>query len=93
MSVGALFTANQKFQILAGGGLILGKEERIVLHGGLTMGAVTTIADGYATDGSTSYDLGTNGTVPTSNKFSFGHFFGITYNFGKVKKQTSQPNP
>lgn len=93
LSVGALFTANQKFQILAGGGLILGKEERIVLHGGLTMGAVTTIADGYATDGSTSYDLGTNGTVPTSNKFSFGHFFGITYNFGKVKKQTSQPNP
>lgn len=92
LSVGALFTANQKFQILAGGGLILGKEERIVLHGGLTMGAVTTIADGYATDGSTSYDLGTNGTVPTSNKFSFGHFFGITYNFGKVKKQNSQPN-
>ena len=93
LSVGALFTANQKFQILAGGGLILGKEERIVLHGGLTMGAVTTIADGYATDGSASYDLGTNGTVPTSNKFSFGHFFGITYNFGKVKKQSSQPNP
>ena len=92
LSVGALFTANQKFQILAGGGLILGKEERIVLHGGLTMGAVTTIADGYATDGSTPYDLGTNGTVPTSNKFSFGHFFGITYNFGKIKIQTSQPN-
>lgn len=93
LSMGALFTANQKFQILTGGGLILGKEERLVIHAGLSMGAVTTIADGYATDGSASYDLGNNGTVPTSNKFTFGHFFGITYNFGKVKKQTTAPNP
>ncbi|MCD0480031.1 hypothetical protein LPB90_16380 [Chryseobacterium sp. LC2016-29] len=87
LSIGALFTTNQKFQILTGFGLILGKEERLVLHGGLTMGAVSRISDQYKTNGETSYDLGTEGTVATNNKFSFGHFFGITYNFGKVKKQ------
>ncbi|WP_265429638.1 hypothetical protein [Chryseobacterium sp. YIM B08800] len=87
LSIGALFTTNQKFQILTGFGLILGKEERLVLHGGLTMGAVSRISDQFKTNGEISYDLGTEGTVATNNKFSFGHFFGITYNFGKVKKQ------
>ena len=86
LSVGALFTANQKFQILSGLGIILGKEQRIVLHGGLAMGTVARISDNYKADGSIAYDLGTSGTIPLVNKFSFGYFFGITYNFGKVKK-------
>lgn len=85
-NVGALFTANQKFQILTGLGLILGKEERIVLHAGLSMGQIKTIDNNYKVDGSHSYDLGTEGTIPTTDKFSFGHFIGITYNFGKIKK-------
>ncbi len=85
-NVGALFTANQKFQILTGLGFIFGKEERLVLHAGLSMGQIKTINDNYKTDGSLSYDLGTEGTIPTTDKFSFGHFFGITYNFGKIKK-------
>ena len=87
LNFGALFTTNQKFQIITGIGLILGKEERIIIHGGLAMGSVNTISDNYKSDGSTSYNLGTSGDVPTTNKFSFGHFFGITYNFGKTKKQ------
>lgn len=68
-------------------GLILGKEERIILHGGLAMGAISVISNNYKTDGSTSYSLGGDGAIPTTNKFSFGHFFGVTYNLGKVKKQ------
>lgn len=87
LSVGALFTANQKFQILSGLAVILGKEERIVLHGGLAMGTVSKISDNYRADGSAPYDLGTSGTIPTTNKFSFGNFFGVTYNFGKIKKE------
>jgi hypothetical protein len=87
LSIGALFTTNQKFQLLTGLGIILGKEERVVLHAGLSMGRITKISGDYKTDGSTSYNLGTVGTVPTTDKFSFGHFFGITYNLGKVKKQ------
>lgn len=38
LSIGALFTTNQKFQLLTGLGFIIGKEERIVLHTGLSMG-------------------------------------------------------
>jgi len=87
LSLGALFTTNQKFQLMSGLGVILGKEERIVLHGGLIMGSVSQISDNYKTDGSEAYNLGTAGTVPVNNKFKFGHFFGVTYNFGKVKKQ------
>lgn len=91
LSIGALFTANQKFQILSGLGLILGKEERIILHAGLSMGTVSEISNQFKTDGSTSYNLGTSGQVPTSDKFKFGHFFGLTYNLGKTKTQT-KPN-
>ncbi|WP_291109682.1 hypothetical protein [Flavobacterium sp. UBA6195] len=87
LSIGALFTTNQKFQLLTGLGFIIGKEERIVLHTGLSMGRISRISDNYKTDGSVSYDLGTEGTIPMTEKFAFGHFFGLTYNFGKVKKQ------
>ena len=87
LSIGALFTTNQKFQLLTGLGFIIGKEERIVLHTGLSMGRISRVSDNYKTDGSVSYNLGTEGTLPMTEKFSFGHFFGLTYNFGKVKKQ------
>lgn len=87
LGIGALFTTGQKFQIMTGLGLIIGKEERIILHGGLTMGAISVISNNYKVDGSTSYSLGGDGAIPTTNKFSFGHFFGVTYNLGKVKKQ------
>lgn len=87
LNFGALFTTTQKFQILSGVGLILGKEERIVLHTGLAGGSITEIAKNYKADNKTPYDLGASGTIPTDNKFKFSHFFGITYNFGKTKKQ------
>ncbi|OOG19791.1 hypothetical protein BWD42_07795 [Sphingobacterium sp. CZ-UAM] len=87
LSFGALFTTNQKFQLLTGVGLILGKEERIILQGGLSMGRTSGISSAYKADGATTYDLGTAGTVSTTEKFSFGHFFGLTYNFGKVNKE------
>jgi len=86
-NVGALFTANQKFQILSGLGIILGKEERIILHAGLSMGSVAEISNQFVADGNTSYNLGTSGQVSTVDKFKFGHFFGLTYNLGKTKTQ------
>lgn len=87
LNFGGLFTATQKFQVLSGLGLILGKEERIVLHAGVAMGSVSEISRQYKADNKTPYDLGASGTVPTDNRFKFSHFFGITYNFGKTKKQ------
>nr|WP_315221782.1 hypothetical protein [uncultured Flavobacterium sp.] len=88
LNVGALFTANQKFQLLTGLGLILGKQERIIFSGGLSMGRIDTIAQNIKADGTTIYDIGVGGQVPVESIFSFGGYFGITYNFSKTKKQT-----
>jgi hypothetical protein len=90
LSIGALFTTDQKFQLLSGLGLIFGKEERIILHGGFSFGSTNQIdTNRYKDDGSQAYDLGAAGNVPTVNKFCSGFFLGVSYNFGKVKKLTN----
>ena len=94
LSVGTLVTSAQKLQILAGGGLIFGKEERLIFHGGLTLGYRNQLSSQYKDDGSESYDLGSTATGPTRNAFATGYFVGISYNFGKVNKAkvpTKQP--
>lgn len=85
LNVGALFTANQKFQVLTGLGFILGKNERFIFHTGLAMGRVNVLRNTFDDNGETSYDLGTDGIIPIDEKFKFGHFFGVTYNFTKTK--------
>ncbi|CAN0603288.1 unnamed protein product, partial [Ectocarpus sp. 12 AP-2014] len=85
LNVGALFTANQKFQVLTGFGFILGKNERFIFHTGLAMGRVNVLRNTFDDKGETSYDLGTDGIIPIDEKFKFGHFFGVTYNFTKTK--------
>lgn len=85
LNFGVLFTSNQKFQMLTGFGLILGKNERLIVHGGLSMGRVNVLKNNFVADGETSYNLGADGNIPLNEKFKFGHFFGITYNFSKHK--------
>lgn len=84
LNFGAVITQNEKLQVLLGGGVILGKQERIIFSAGISMGKVDRIADGYQVGG--SYNLGDSGTIPTQSQFKFGKFFGITYNLSKVKK-------
>ncbi|MFI0429173.1 hypothetical protein [Mariniflexile sp. HMF6888] len=90
LNVGALFTSNQKFQLLTGLGFIVGKKERFIFHTGLSMGRVSVLQDNFIADNETQYDLGNAGNPPIVDKFKFGHFFGITYNFGKPKSQDSE---
>lgn len=90
LNVGALFTANQKFQLLTGFGFILGKDERFIFHTGLAMGRVNVLRNNFNADGETSYDLGTDGIIPLDDRFKFGHFFGVTYNFSKAKSNSNQ---
>lgn len=92
LNFGALFTVNQQFQLLTGLGAILGKEERIIFSGGLSIGRVSRLSEAYVADGETLYDLGDSGVVPTSNQFDFGYYFGVTYNFSKNKKQNNAEN-
>ena len=87
LSFGAMFTNNQKFQLLAGGGLVLGKMARFVLHYGLSVGRAETLQTPFVADGTTAVENLTSDTIPTVEKLQLGHFFGITYNLGKVKSQ------
>lgn len=82
LNFGFIFTQNQKFQLALGLGLVLGKEERWILSGGLTMGVVDRLREGYNNGG--QYNLGNDGQIPMVKQFKFGHFFGITYNLSKV---------
>ncbi len=87
LSFGAMFTNDQKFQLIGGAGLILGKESRFVLHFGIIAGRTTSIQTSYKADGMTRYENLTSETIPTVEKLSIGKFFGVTYNLGKVKSQ------
>jgi hypothetical protein len=69
-----------------GVGIVLGREERWILSGGLSMGVVDRLAGGY--EAGKQYSLGADGEVPIVKQFKFGHFFGITYNLSKVNTIT-----
>lgn len=86
VNFGFIFTQNQKFQLALGAGIVLGREERWILSGGLSMGVVDRLAGGYETG--KQYSLGADGEVPIVKQFKFGHFFGITYNLSKVNTIT-----
>lgn len=89
VNFGAIFTQNQKFQMILGAGAILGREERWILSGGLSMGVVDRLADSFQNGG--SYDLGVSGQIPMVKQFKFGHFIGITYNLSKVNTISIKP--
>jgi hypothetical protein len=84
LSIGAIFTAQQKFQILTGLSVAIGKQERIVLHGGVAIGFAKRLDNNYETTSlgkEKYYDFGENSTlVPTDDRFKSKVFWGITYN-------------
>ena len=89
LSFGAMFTNDQKFQFLAGGGLILGKMSRFILHYGVAVGRTTSLQTPFKADGETRYESLTSETIPTVEKLNIGSFFGITYNLGKTKTEST----
>ena len=95
LSVGAMVSEAQKFQGLAGLGLTLGKEERAVLHWGLSFGSITKLENSYKTfdNGGKTYSLGQSNQVPTAQRFTFGHFFGFTYNITGTKAKAPSVAP
>ncbi|KQC34280.1 hypothetical protein AAU57_13740 [Nonlabens sp. YIK11] len=73
-SVGIMLTANQKFQILAGPGLAIGKDERIIISGGVAMGRVNRLSNTLELN--TPVDLVTN-DIPTNQMFEIGHLLAL----------------
>lgn len=82
-SVGGYVTSDQKFRLIAGPTLILGKMERIIFSFGVVMGEITALSNKVNLND--TFDLGSDGTVPTVQKFDFGRYFSFTYNLGKAK--------
>lgn len=95
LSVGAMVSEAQKFQGLAGLGLTLGKEERAVLHWGLSFGSITKLENSYELfdQNKKAYPLGESNQVPTAQRFTFGHFFGFTYNITGTKAKAPSIAP
>ncbi|QTD38290.1 hypothetical protein JL193_03030 [Polaribacter batillariae] len=83
-SFGALLKEAQEFQFLAGLGISFGKDERIILSTGVTLGRVERLVGDY--DANTSYLLPENNLVTTEERFGVGYFFGVSYNLNKPKK-------
>lgn len=82
-SVGGYVTSDQKFRFIAGPTLILGKMERVIFSFGVVMGEITALSNKVNLND--TFDLGSDGTVPTVQKFDFGRYFSFTYNLGKAK--------
>ena len=87
LSIGTILNSEQDFQVLVGGGFILGKNERFIFHTGLAMGNVTSINNRFKADGTSFYSSESTSAGFTVKKFDFGHFFGISYNIGSSKKE------
>lgn len=88
---GFIMDTEIRFRFLLGGSLMLGRQSRVVLSGGLALGQVSQLSDGYDT-GYRTNALGqpnftakpTDNAVPVSDRFLTSFFFGITYNFAGV---------
>lgn len=83
LGVGGYITTDQKFRFTAGPTLGIGKMERVIFSLGLVMGEVTRLSS--KVNLTENFELGTDGAVPTVQKFDFGHYFSFTYNLGKAK--------
>ncbi len=84
-SVGGYVTSDQKFRLVLGPTLVLGKMDRLIFSAGIAMGEVTALSSKVNLED--VFDLGTDGSVPTVQKFDFGHYFSFTYNLGKAKSK------
>lgn len=84
-NIGTMIMADQKIQFLSGLGLCFGREERLQIQGGISLGSVNRASDVYKTDGSVAYDLGSSGQISTVDRFKVGYFFGFAYSLKKAK--------
>ncbi|UTW61811.1 hypothetical protein KFE98_17630 [bacterium SCSIO 12741] len=78
LSVGAILTNEANPQYLLGGGLLIGRKQRVVLNGGWSFGRVKRLETGLELGG---IYAGDGNTPTTMDKWDNGFFFGLSYNF------------
>jgi hypothetical protein len=95
-SFGLGFSTQAKFQVLAGPVFTFGKFYRVSLHTGIALGKVVALDAAYTEyvekddKKHTTYTL-PSGNPPTTDKFDWSWFAGLTYNFLKPKKDKPVP--
>lgn len=94
ISLGFIYSNNQKLQIVSGAALHLGKTERIIVHVGIAAGTVKTFDDSQLQYASNTITKGSNWgfrvpsysdyTIPALiDRFTVRPCFGISYNLSK----------
>lgn len=78
---GFMIDNNVATRYLAGGSLILGREQRLILSGGWAIGKVKRLDDGLKVGGPYTYGSGTR-TVPVKDQYNHSWFFTVTFNLG-----------
>jgi hypothetical protein len=77
-----LFTNNfSNIQFLLGPSLLLGDDHRFCVNGGVTLGKVTRLGDGYADGDLLALQGIPNVAVPTVDRLDLGWYLGFSYNF------------
>jgi len=100
LSVGVVYSNNQKLQFLLGGGLHFGKTERLILHGGVAVGVVKRIDlsafPSYYDNKNAQYIVRGDMSafnIPVTDKFIAKPFIGISYNLSKKNALNAVSEP
>ena len=71
----------ENFAVFAGPGFYIGKKQSFMISGGTMFSKVKTLANGFVVGD--EINLG-QGDIPTTKKYSFGYFIGLTYNLSAL---------
>ncbi len=85
IGIGLRNGVSTNIQFLGGASLIIGREQRFLLNGGVIVGTVKRIDDYYETHH--VYET-TSNTVPLIDKTKFSWYVGLTYSLGTRKEVT-----
>jgi hypothetical protein len=69
------------FALFAGPGIYLGKKQSFMISIGGMFSRVTALASGFQVGDKINF---TEGSIPTTKKFSFGYYFGISYSLTQL---------
>ncbi len=100
ISVGVIYSTNQKLQFVSSLALHLGKTERIILHAGFAAGFVKTLDFSQhhivTVENKNTFRVKASlneFTIPTIDKFTVRQVFGITYNLSKKNALQAVASP
>jgi hypothetical protein len=87
LSLGAAVSLDQRAVLIAGGSLLLGRQQRFCINGGMAFSNVKRLAAPYSIGD--AYEA--SGDVPLVEQYLSGFVFGFSYNLSKPKVVANAP--